>query len=422
MRLAHAPLATNLWMRVLRQGSFGPGLKIGTVVPTQSNERTASSAGSMTSRTPGGRGRWQRPVLWPRLRALFADFGAYDTLSARRSAAGILAVFAAIDLIGTQAVPVGPLLSIFVGFVLPLLLMVWGGLLLKGRYRWIDSALMISPLLATALICILDLVTHDPSPGGQIAFCAPVLYAASQLRRSAAVTALLVAIVGEVITVTQLKPLHDALVDAANVCVILVTITVLLISAGRRQHRLVERFAQLAAVDPLTGLVTRRVLDDAAHRELSGIEYGTGTALVLLDIDHFKSVNDTYGHPVGDDVLAHIADIVRRFAETSAIISRLGGDEIAVLLPRCEAQIAVDTAQRFVEAVRHNPMSCAGGELDVSLSAGVGFAPGNNLSLRELYAAADASLYEAKRSGRGRVGLPDTGSFTRGVPPQRGLA
>jgi diguanylate cyclase (GGDEF)-like protein len=353
---------------------------------------------------------------------VLADLGAYDTVSARRSGAGILAVFAAIDLIGTQAIPVGPVLSIFVGFVVPALLLGWAALLLKGRSAWIDSMLVISPLLATVLICVLNLMTHDASPGGQIAFCAPVLYAASQLRRTAAVAALLAALVGEVVTVTLLKPLDQAVVDFSYVSVILVVITVLLISAGRRQNRLVDQLAQLAAVDPLTGLVTRRVLDDAAHRELSGVEHGTGTALVLLDIDYFKTVNDTYGHPVGDDVLAHVAETVRKHAETSAVISRLGGDEIAVLMPRCDMQTAIGTAERFVECVRQNPMPRADGGLELSVSAGVGFAVRNGLSLRELYAAADASLYQAKRSGRGRVGQPDTGSFTRSVPPQRGLA
>lgn len=361
-------------------------------------------------------------MLWPRLRALIADLGAYDTLSARRSAAGILAVFAAIDFVGTQAIPVGPVLSIFVGFVLPALLLAWAALLLKGRFRWINSMLVISPLLATGLICALDLITHDASPGGQIAFCAPVLYAASQLRRTAAVVALMMAIVGEVFTVVQLKPLHEAMVDSAYVSVILVVITVLLVSAGRRQNRLLAQLAQLAAIDPLTGLVTRRVLDDAAHRELNGGHHGTGTALVLLDIDHFKSVNDTYGHPVGDDVLAHIAETVRKSADTDVLISRLGGDEIAVLMPRCELQLAVTMAERLVDAVHKEPMPFSSGDLELSVSVGVGFAALNNLSLRELYAAADASLYDAKRSGRGRVGQPVTGAFARVVPSQRGLA
>jgi diguanylate cyclase (GGDEF)-like protein len=256
------------------------------------------------------------------------------------------------------------------------MLVVWAAILLRARWRWVDHALIVNPLLAVALIVVLDVLTRDASPGGQIAFCAPVLYAASQLRATAAAVVLGCTIAGEVFTVLMLKPVGQALTDAGYVSIILVAITVL---------------------------------------------------LTVADVDHFKTVNDTYGHPAGDDALAHVGGILHGLSGQGRVVSRLGGDELAVLLSGASRESVLATAEAFVESVRRSPLRHGGRQIPLSVSAGVGFTDTGALLLRELYAAADASLYDAKRRGRGRVGTPIDAAeaieavealTTHEVPPQ----
>jgi diguanylate cyclase (GGDEF)-like protein len=349
--------------------------------------------------------------------SLLENIQAYDPVVARRSAAGVLAVFAVIDFVGTMVAPLGAGLTIFIGYVYPVLLLLWACLLLSAPWRWINRSIVVNPLLATMLVGVLDLVTRDASPGGQIAFCAPVLYAASQLRVTGAIIVLVTTIGAELLTVLHLKPVDQALTDAAYVSIILVTITVLLGVAGVRQDRMLKQLRQLAAVDPLTGLVTRRVFDEAALNALRQAN-STGIALILADIDHFKTVNDTYGHPVGDDALAHVATLLRTQAGSDGVLCRLGGDEVAVLLPGAAGDTARELADRFVEAVRSTPLRSGGKDLPLSVSAGIGYADRAGILLRELYAAADASLYEAKRRGRDRTGRPvDAVAGDHAAPP-----
>jgi diguanylate cyclase (GGDEF)-like protein len=160
-----------------------------------------------------------------------------------------------------------------------------------------------------------------------------------------------------------------------------------------------------AAIDHLTGLVTRRVLDDATRSAISGAAAQTGTALVLIDIDRFKIINDTYGHPVGDDALTHVASVLTGLSRTQDVVARMGGDELAVLMPGCTYDVAVVRAEEFVDAVRDTPLRIHDGSLvGLSISAGVAHAPRHAYQVRDLYSSADMALYQAKRDGRDRVG------------------
>jgi diguanylate cyclase (GGDEF)-like protein len=126
---------------------------------------------------------------------------------------------------------------------------------------------------------------------------------------------------------------------------------------------------------------------------------------VLVDVDSFKSINDQHGHPVGDDALAHIAGVLRAVVRAGdAVLSRMGGDELAVLLPDCPPDVAVRRANEVLDAVRSTPLALPDGTLlAISVSLGVAHAPTHAEGLEALYAAADAALYAAKRAGRGRV-------------------
>ena len=134
-----------------------------------------------------------------------------------------------------------------------------------------------------------------------------------------------------------------------------VTMAAVLVRARSRQEALVVELQHVAAVDPLTGLVTRRVLDQAAASALAGAARNEGTALVLIDVDHFKRINDIYGHPVGDATLVHLARVLTSAIRPDGLICRMGGDEIAVLLPGCSHQAAVRRARELLDALKGRP-------------------------------------------------------------------
>jgi diguanylate cyclase (GGDEF)-like protein len=225
------------------------------------------------------------------------------------------------------------------------------------------------------------------------------------LRAPAAAGVTVLALLTEAIVLFTLEPPATAAMDLLFIGVLQVLITVLLVRAGDRQARLVAKLEQQAAVDALTGLVTRRVLDNALSSALSAGATTHGTALIVIDVDAFKSINDVHGHPVGDEALVHLATVLSTSVRTSdAVVSRIGGDELAVVLPGCSTEAAVRRAEELVVVVRATPLRLSDGtELAMSISVGVAHAPEHAADLRHLYVAADAALYDAKRAGRDRV-------------------
>ena len=253
----------------------------------------------------------------------------------------------------------------------------------------------------------LNLLTRDASAAAQAFLAFPVLWGAAQLRRGAVVVTTATAVVTNAGVVGLLLPPQAAVADALAFGAALVVFAVMLLRAGEEQDRLVTMLQQQATVDSLTGLVNRRVLDDALDRALTEPTGSLGTALVLVDIDAFKAINDQYGHPVGDDALVHVAGLLRSVVRSGdAVLSRMGGDELAVLLPECPPSAAVQRAEQLLGSVRDTPLTLHDGtRLAVSVSVGVAHAPTQARGLEALYAAADAALYTAKRGGRGRVAV-----------------
>ncbi|WP_345771116.1 GGDEF domain-containing protein [Geodermatophilus normandii] len=259
--------------------------------------------------------------------------------------------------------------------------------------------------LGALIACGLNLVTQDSSAGAQAFLAFPVLWAASHLRRTAVVVVTATAVVANAMVVPMLVPLDVGISDVLLTGVVLTVVAAMLERAGGIQERLVEALEQQATVDTLTGLVNRRVFDDALAVALAGPAADDGTALLLLDVDSFKQINDEHGHPVGDDALVHLAGIIRRQIRAGdAVLSRLGGDELAVLLPGCTADVAVARAESVLETVLSTPLSLPDGSLlAMSVSVGVAHRTAGALGMRDFYAAADRALYRAKRAGRGRV-------------------
>jgi diguanylate cyclase (GGDEF)-like protein len=244
---------------------------------------------------------------------------------------------------------------------------------------------------------------------GQIFFCLPILYAASQFREFIAYCTLLIAIACDTVLLMSLEPFDIALRDWSFAIPTYVSVAFLLLSGGRKQRHLAEQLRQQAAIDPLTGLSTRYVLDEAAQSAMVGSN-ADGTALILIDVDRFKLINDTYGHPIGDDALIHIASVVASHARPDSVISRIGGDEIALLLPGCRYEVAAARAREIVSAIENSPLAAGDGRLvPLTVSAGVAHSPLHADELRGLYTAADAALYHAKHRGRNQVGAEMAG-------------
>ena len=279
----------------------------------------------------------------------------------------------------------------------------------------------LGPVLAVVAIVTMDLLTADATVAAQIFFFFPTLYGASQLPRAGAIVMTAASVVGEIVVAVSLLPLREAIVDIGYVSAALVTTAMLLIRSGERQAELVNELEQLAAIDPLTGLATRRVLDEAAQSAISGSASVEGTSLILIDVDDFKSINDSYGHPAGDEILVQLASVLVRSARHDDVVCRIGGDEMALLLPGCSAPSLQRRAEQIVHDVRARPFALPDGEqVTVSVSVGLAHAPTDAVDLRSLYVAADRTLYEAKRSGRNRVGIVAAGGS--GPLPTQGAA
>jgi diguanylate cyclase (GGDEF)-like protein len=177
-----------------------------------------------------------------------------------------------------------------------------------------------------------------------------------------------------------------------------------LVQRGRELADATGRLERLAMRDALTGALNRRAIMDALDTALQGIDaQGGPLAVALVDLDHFKGINDRFGHPVGDDVLRRFVTVAARSLRVSDRIGRWGGEEFLVVLPASGgAETARAVADRLREAVAHHPWTEFGEALAVTVSVGVALArPGMTAS--ELLGRADLSLYRAKRSGRDRV-------------------
>jgi diguanylate cyclase (GGDEF)-like protein len=266
------------------------------------------------------------------------------------------------------------------------------------------------PFAGVALLVVIDVLSRDASVTGQIYFLFPAIYGGALIPRRGAIAILVVSLAGELVVLAVLASWRIGVVDFVNVSAVLTTVVTVLVRSAERQADLTEELRRLAAVDSLTGLVTRRVLDEAATAALTGSRSDDGTSLLLVDVDHFKAINDTYGHPAGDAVLVQLARLVLDQSRTSDVVGRLGGDELALLMPGCPLDRAERRAQRLMETIRAARLTVHGiGVVPVSVSMGLAHVPTNAYDLRSLYAAADAALYAAKRAGRDRLVLGRSG-------------
>jgi two-component system, cell cycle response regulator len=177
-----------------------------------------------------------------------------------------------------------------------------------------------------------------------------------------------------------------------------------------RNSLLLDQIRRLAATDALTGLANRRTLEETLERELSrATRHGDEVTLVMIDLDHFKGLNDSHGHQVGDDVLRHIGRQLTEQCRDFDTPARYGGEEFAVILPRCPQEEALEVAERMRRSLAEDDPP-----VPITASAGVATFPSQVGSLAGLIRAADHALYQAKGAGRDR-----TSRWTRPSGEQR---
>ena len=167
-----------------------------------------------------------------------------------------------------------------------------------------------------------------------------------------------------------------------------------------------ERFERLATTDDLTGLTNRRrFLQLAEEERRRHARSRSPLAMLLLDIDLFKSINDRYGHDVGDAVIRHVAQLCRQDTRAGTVVARIGGEEYVLLLPETSIDEAVAAAERLRRRIETTPLDLNGHGISITASIGVAVAAAGSEGISELMKRADQALYRAKHDGRNRVQL-----------------
>jgi len=168
--------------------------------------------------------------------------------------------------------------------------------------------------------------------------------------------------------------------------------------------QLYEQMEKMATTDGLTGLFNHRTFQSKTDEALAQARrYDRRCALILTDIDHFKAVNDTYGHPTGDVVLKQVARVLKQKARDTDIVARYGGEEFAIVMPETDLAGARAIAERIRKAVMTEAFQTELGPLKVTLSLGVATFPDLGADKQALIDLADQCLYHAKRHGRNQV-------------------
>ena len=168
-----------------------------------------------------------------------------------------------------------------------------------------------------------------------------------------------------------------------------------------------DEVLHLATSDPLTGLLNRRAFEARLHGELEAHAYRRPVALMMIDLDDFGSINNTYGHQAGDEALRLVSGVIRRHLRQNDAGGRYGGDEFVVILPGLDEQGALDVAERVRAAlVEATARAAAEGRLPhLHTSIGVAVYPGHAPDVDSLIRAADEALYSSKRRGKNCVSL-----------------
>ena len=210
----------------------------------------------------------------------------------------------------------------------------------------------------------------------------------------------------------------ELLIASAGVISLLLSAVALLVyvlssryfQSTNRLRQAHDQLAQLANTDVLTGVSSRRSFLSSLEAELARARrHDESLSLLMLDIDHFKRVNDLYGHPVGDAVLKQFTAVCASMLRAHDLFGRLGGEEFAIALPHTDPDGARSVAEKIRMAIGEAPLPTAAGNIAITVSIGVAQTDAGHHEIDQLIAWADKALYDAKREGRNqvRIGRPD---------------
>jgi diguanylate cyclase (GGDEF)-like protein len=189
------------------------------------------------------------------------------------------------------------------------------------------------------------------------------------------------------------------------------------LALGVQNARLLSSLSRMASTDELTQLANRRRFSESFRVEIARTRRsGVSLSLVMADLDHLKKINDSHGHPAGDEAIKHVAEAFKRGRRETDLAARLGGEEFALLLPGSDLTGAVAAAERIRQDLVDSPLPSVG---TVTVSLGVATCPADGAREDDLIRIADERLYAAKAGGRNRVcwsSLP-TGLPTSDAPP-----
>jgi diguanylate cyclase (GGDEF)-like protein len=172
------------------------------------------------------------------------------------------------------------------------------------------------------------------------------------------------------------------------------------------QKRFQNQLVRLANHDHLTDLYNRRRLEEELDLHLAeSRRYGIRGALLFVDLDQFKDVNDTLGHLVGDQLLVHIAGLLRERLRETDIIARMGGDEFAILLPHTDADQAQALGRSIIDALQRSTITADERTISVTASVGIALFPEHGVNVGDLLARADLAMYQAKENGRNQCSM-----------------
>jgi diguanylate cyclase (GGDEF)-like protein len=171
-------------------------------------------------------------------------------------------------------------------------------------------------------------------------------------------------------------------------------------------QQVIHELTELSLRDPLTGLFNRRGLEERLIEEFARARrYGAPLSLIMIDIDHFKRVNDVHGHAIGDLAIGHVAKLLTKGRRASDISARYGGEELVLLLPHTPLEGAVSLAERLRQQIELTPYRAGGMDDHLTASLGVAVYERAMREPSDLIVAADRALYRSKREGRNRVSL-----------------
>jgi diguanylate cyclase (GGDEF)-like protein len=269
---------------------------------------------------------------------------------------------------------------------------------------------LLMPAVSAGVITGLNVVTEDATMGPQLFYLWPLLYAAMFLNRTIITLTVVQISAGHALTAFQYQDSGQAMLDWIAITVAMSMTAVVVAGLRERNDRLRGVLETQATSDSLTGAANRRAFDAELDRAVGSAGPDDPVALVVIDVDHFKTINDTWGHAVGDLALRTVADALRDAAEDREhMVARLGGDEFAVLL-----RAAPYAAVRFAELARARVQATTGLECGPpGLSIGIAVAPDHARTAEELQKNADAALYRAKEGGRGRSMMAHPPVFSR---------